>query len=80
MSEAQYQEYVLSGVEGAWELHDGRLVEKAGMSWKHGGIVRRLIVLFDQQLDDAAFQAFTELRVRRPAATVFLPAGVFRWD
>ena len=35
MSEAAYQEFVLSGVQGSWELHDGRLVEKPGMSWKH---------------------------------------------
>ncbi len=73
MSEKAYREFVLSGVEGAWELHDGRLVEKSGMSWKHGGIVTRLIVMFDQQLDQAEHQVFTELRVRRPAATVFLP-------
>ena len=32
MSEAAYQQFVLSGVDGAWELHDGRLVEKPGMS------------------------------------------------
>jgi hypothetical protein len=30
MSEQAYQEFVLSGAEGAWELHDGRLVEKPG--------------------------------------------------
>ena len=41
MSEAAYLEFVNSGVEGAWELHDGRLVEKPGMSWKHWRIVTR---------------------------------------
>jgi hypothetical protein len=35
MSEAAYEEFVLSGVEGLWELHDGVLVEKPGMSWEH---------------------------------------------
>jgi Uma2 family endonuclease len=73
LSEQAYLEFVQSGEEGAWELHAGRLVEKPGMSWKHGGIVTRLIVLFDQQLDPAEYHVFTELRVRRPAATVFLP-------
>ena len=35
MSEKAYEEFVLSGVDGLWELHDGRLVEKPGMSWRH---------------------------------------------
>jgi Uma2 family endonuclease len=73
MSEDAYQQFVLSGVEGAWELHDGHLVEKPGMSWKHGDIVMLLGHLLMSQLDRAEYRVFTELRVRRPAATVFLP-------
>ena len=30
MSEQAYQEFMLPGAEGAWELHDWRLVEKPG--------------------------------------------------
>jgi hypothetical protein len=35
MSEQAYQELVLSGAKGAWELHDGRLVAKPAVtcSW-----------------------------------------------
>jgi hypothetical protein len=33
MSEAKYERFVLTGAEGLWELHDGVLVEKPGMSW-----------------------------------------------
>jgi Uma2 family endonuclease len=73
MSEQAYLEFVRSGDEGAWELHDGRLVEKPGMSWKHLDIVAHLIALLHQQLDRAAFRVFAESRVRRPAATIFLP-------
>jgi Uma2 family endonuclease len=73
MTEAVYREFVLSGVDGARELHDGQLVEKPGMSWKHGSTVTRLISMFHQQLDPAEFEVFTELRIRRPAATIFLP-------
>ncbi len=73
MSEAAYIEFVESGVEGDWELHDGVLVEKPGMSWDHGRIVTRLLSWLDQLLDPAEFVVFTELRVRRPADTVFLP-------
>ena len=73
MSEHAYLEFVQSGDEGAWELHDGRLVEKPGMSWKHLDIVANLIALLHQQLDRAAYRVFAENRVRRPAATIFLP-------
>jgi Uma2 family endonuclease len=73
MSEAEYREFVLSGVNGAWELHDGRLVEKPGLSWKHGSFVTRLTVMFHQQLNPAEFEVFTELRIRRPTTTIFLP-------
>jgi Uma2 family endonuclease len=73
MTEATYREFVLSGVDGAWELHDGQLVEKPWMSWKNGSTVTRLISMFHQQLDPAEFEVFTELRIRRPRATIFLP-------
>jgi Uma2 family endonuclease len=73
MSEAAYREFLLSGADGAWELHDGRLVEKPGMSWKHLDIVAHLIALLHQQLDRAAYRVFAESRVRRPMATIFLP-------
>jgi Uma2 family endonuclease len=73
ISEQAYQAFVLSGAEGDWELHDGRLVDKPGMSWKHGGIVMLLGHLLMTQIDRAECHVFTELRVRRPAATVFLP-------
>ena len=73
MSEQAYLEFVQSGEEGAWELHDGRLVEKPGMSWKHLDIMALLVAFLHQQLDRAEFHVFAESRVRRPAATIFLP-------
>lgn len=73
ISEATYLEFVLSQPDGAWELHNGVLVEKPGMSWKHGQIPVLLGYLLIQQLDPAQFRVVTELRVRRPADTVFLP-------
>jgi Uma2 family endonuclease len=73
MSETEYRDFVLSTPEGVWELHDGRLVEKPGMSWKHGGIIMLLGHMLMSQLDFDAYRVFTELRVRRPTATVFLP-------
>ena len=73
MSEAAYVGFVQSGVEGSWELHDGRLVEKPGMSWDHLDAITELIARLHQQLDRADYRVFTESRVRRPAATIFLP-------
>lgn len=73
MSEEAYQQFVLSGVEGAWELHDGRLVEKPGMTWEHVDIIMLLGHLLQNQLDRAEYRVFAESRVRRPTATIFMP-------
>ena len=74
MSEQAYQEFVLSGAEGAWELHDGRLVEKPGVTWEHGGIIALLSHLLQLQLDRSEYQVrINEGRVRKPADTIFIP-------
>ena len=74
MSEQEYQEVVLSGLPGTWELHDGRLVEKPGMTFEHGDIAFELAYLLRGQLDRRQFRiAVNDWRVRRPAATVFIP-------
>jgi Uma2 family endonuclease len=73
MTEADYVQFVSAGVDGVWELHDGRLVEKPGMSWDHGRIITKLISSFDRQLDPKVYAVFTELRIRRATSTVFLP-------
>jgi Uma2 family endonuclease len=73
MTEHDYVEFIGSGSEGSWELFDGRLVEKPGMSWKHGQIPMYLGHLLLSQIDLDRFRVVTELRVRRPEATVFLP-------
>ncbi len=73
MSERDYEQFVMSGVEGAWELHDGVLVEKPGMSFQHGQIPVRLGHFLLSQLDWNAYSVVVELRVRRPTATVFMP-------
>ena len=56
-----------------WELHDGVLVEKPGMSWRHLNAITRLISAFDRHLDEDEYRDFTESRVRRPRATNFMP-------
>jgi Uma2 family endonuclease len=73
MSESAYQAFVLSGVEGNWELHDGRLVEKPGMTWEHNDIVAFLSYLLQQQIDRGEYRVHYESRVRRSTASVFMP-------
>src|SRR5918997_1774342 len=73
ISEEAYQQFVLSGVDGSWELHDGRLVVKPGMTFRHGQIPMLLGHLLLSQLDRAQFQVVSELRVRQSSATVFVP-------
>ena len=73
MSEAAYEQFVLSGPDGVWELHDGRLVEKPGMTWEHGDIASHLGYLLQRQLDRAEYRVSHEWRVRRPGGTIFVP-------
>ena len=73
ISEEAYQRFVLSGVDGSWELHDGRLVEKPGMTWEHMDIASQLSHLLQSQLDRTEYRVFVESRVRRPPATIVLP-------
>ena len=74
MSEQEYEAFVLSGVEGQWELHDGVLVEKPGMTWKHGGIIARLSHFLQLQLDWNEYQVrINEGRVRNSSDTIYIP-------
>ena len=73
ISEEAYQQFVLSHPDGKWELHDGRLVEKPGVTWEHMDIASLLNHLLQSQLNRSEYRVFIESRVRRPAATIFLP-------
>ncbi len=73
MTDEVYQHFVLSGIEGRWELHDGRLVEKPGVSWEHGDVVVELAYRLRHQLQRSEHRVFIESRVRRSEATIFLP-------
>jgi Uma2 family endonuclease len=73
MSEAEYQTFVGTHPDSQWELLDGVLREKPGMSWEHADVVARLSYLLQDQLDRRQYRVFAESRVRRPAATIFIP-------
>lgn len=73
MSEQEYKRFLLAGAEGVWELHDGVLVEKPGMSFRHGEVPARLAFFLLSQLDWNEYSVVVDLRVRRPDGTVFVP-------
>jgi Uma2 family endonuclease len=73
MTVEAYERLVSSDPDRKWELHDGQLREKPGMSWEHLDIVTLLSHLLQLQLDRREFRVFAEGRVRRPEATVFIP-------
>ena len=68
MSDEQYQQFVLAQPDGQWELHDGRLVEKPGVTWEHADIAMELAYLLRHQIPRDKYRVFIESRVRRPAA------------
>ena len=74
MTVQDYERFVMTGVEGAWELHDGVLVEKPGMSAEHGDFTFEFGFRLRSQIDRSQFRiAINDWRVLRPTATVFIP-------
>jgi Uma2 family endonuclease len=74
VSEQEYQNFVRSHPDGLWELHDGQLVRKPGMSFEHGEIAVMLAHSLLLQLDRSLFRVrLNDGRVRRPSDTVFIP-------
>ncbi len=73
ITDADYQRLVFSDPDRQWELFDGQLREKPGMSLEHLDIVMQLGHLLKSQLDGSQFRVFAEGRVRRPTATIFMP-------
>lgn len=74
MSEREYEQFVMTGAEGAWELHDGVLVEKPAVTWDHGRITTRVARQLLPQLDETEYEVrINEGRVRKPDDTIYIP-------
>lgn len=74
MTEQDYERFVMTGAQGAWELHDGVLLEKPGMSAEHGDFTFEFGYRLRDQIDRSQFRiAINDWRVLRPTATVFVP-------
>ena len=72
ITEDEYQQIVLTDHERNWELFEGELREKPGMTWDHDEVVTVLSNLLFNQLDRRQFRVCVEGRVQRPG-TIFRP-------
>lgn len=73
ISEEAYQRLALAEPDRKWELRDGRLEEKPGMTWEHGTFMLVLGHLLVSQLDPRRHRALAEVRVRCANGTIFIP-------
>ena len=73
LTEQDFEAFLLSGIEGHWELHDGVLVEKPAMTWDHQNVMLNLAVQLNQQIAREAFRVQVESRVQRQEETVLQP-------
>jgi Uma2 family endonuclease len=74
MSEQAYREFVLGDGSGRWELVDGYLREKPGMSVFHGDVMELLAFFLRSQLDRDIYRVRTQhARTRVSSATYYVP-------
>jgi Uma2 family endonuclease len=69
-----YERLALAEPDRKWELRDGLLREKPGMTAAHNSLEMLLGYMLMSQLDWSVFQVRVDAgRVRRPEATYFIP-------
>ncbi len=68
-----YERLSLAESDRKWELHDGRLEEKPGMTWEHSSLNVLLGHLLLRQLDWNAYDVLSEMRVRCRNGSIFIP-------
>lgn len=74
VTEEAYRRIALGDPDVHWELHRGRLREKAGMTFSHNWLWFRLGIELDEQVDPERFVVGVNGgRVRRTAANFYIP-------
>ena len=69
-----YERLALAEPDRKWELRDGHLREKPGMTAAHNELEMRLGYMLMSQLDRSVYRVRVDTgRVRRPEATYFIP-------
>ena len=74
VSAEAYERIALADPDRAWELHQGRLREKPGMTIPHNRVTMRLGKQLLLQLDETEYEVRIDMsRVRRDGETFFVP-------
>ena len=74
ISEAEYEQLVWANPDQKWELVEGWLREKPGMTFEHGDTALELAYLLRTQLGRRQFRiAINDWRLQWPAATILIP-------
>jgi Uma2 family endonuclease len=74
ISNEAYERLALSQPERKWELWDGHLREKPGMTYAHNSLAARLSQILGAQLDWSEFEVRTDAgHVHRPNSTYVVP-------
>ncbi len=74
ISNEAYERLALAEPDRQWELRDGHLREKPGMTAAHNELAVTLGYILLSQLDRAAYRVRIDAgRLRRPQATYFIP-------
>ena len=74
ISNESYERLALAQPDRKWELWDGRLWEKPGMTYAHNSLGARLAQVLGSQLDWASFEVRTDAgHVYRPSSTYVIP-------
>ena len=74
ISEQDYRELALNDPDRKWELWDGHLREKPGMTYAHNQVAYDLGFMLSTQLDRSAYRVRVDAgRVHRSGSTYFIP-------
>jgi Uma2 family endonuclease len=74
VSEETYVRLALEDPDTKWELRDGMLWEKPGMSFTHVGVVALIVRRLNQQLDEEQYVVLSDAgRVRRSPRNYLIP-------
>lgn len=73
ISNEAYERLALAEPDRKWELRDGHLREKPGMTWEHSAIAPLLSTFLVLQIDRSKHQVLSEIRVRSSAGTILIP-------
>lgn len=74
MSEAEFRQFSLDDPQGRWELVDGQLRERTGMSAEHGDVMMSLSAqLFNHLAPDEYRVRVQHARLRVSPTTYFIP-------